>query len=139
MIDLITVKASVRTMAASITKIMLSVCASGSAGANILMFPLMDINLAKGIHNIFNAIFYTVFQLPEVTALRCMNHSINLVTKGLKPAGGSILMCLPDFNTPINMFVAGIRNLSVLSDNWLDVSSIICTTQLGPFGQSARL
>ena len=70
-IDLITVMASVRIMAASITKIVLSVCASGAAGANILMFPLMDINLAKGIHNIFNAIFYTVFQLPAVTALRC--------------------------------------------------------------------
>ena len=123
--------ASVRTMAASITKIVLSVCASGSAGANILMFLLMDINLAKGIHNIFNAIFYTVFQLPSVTALRCVNHGIDPLTKGLKPAGGSILMCLPDFNAPINMLVAGIRNLGVLGDNWLDVSSIIAQSSLG--------
>ena len=84
--------ASVRTMAASITKIVLSECARGSAGANILMFPLMDINLAKGIHNIFYATFYTVFQLPAVTSLRCVNYCINQVTKGLKPAGCSILV-----------------------------------------------
>ena len=95
------------------------------------MFPLMDINLAKGIHNIFNAIFYTVFQLPAVTALRCVNHCIDPQTKGLKPAGGSILMCLPDFNAPINMLVASIHNLSVLGYNWLDVSSIIVQRSLG--------
>ena len=130
-IDLITVMASVRIMAASITKIVLSVCASGAAGADILMFPLMDINLAKGLHNIFNVIFNTVFQLPAVTALRCVNHCIDPRTKGFKPAGGSILMCLPDFNAPINMLVAGIRNLGVLGDNWLDVSSIIAQRSLG--------
>ena len=91
----------------------------------------MDINFTKGIYNIFNAIIYTVFQLPAVTALRCVKHGIDPRTKGLKPAGGSILMCLPDFNAPINMFIAGIRNLGVLGDNWLDVSSIIAQRSLG--------
>jgi hypothetical protein len=44
--------ASLHTMAESIAKVMLRVCASGSAGANILLFELMDINLAKGIQHL---------------------------------------------------------------------------------------
>jgi hypothetical protein len=40
-------------------------------------------------------------------------------------------MCLPDFSTHINMLVAGIHNLGVLGDNWLDVSSIIAQRSLG--------
>jgi hypothetical protein len=39
-------------------------------------------------------------------------------------------MCLPDFNQPINMLVAGVRNLGILVDNWLDVSSIIALRSL---------
>jgi hypothetical protein len=42
---------------------------------------------------------------------------------------------MPDFNQPINMLVAGTRNLGVLVDNWLDVSSIIAQRTLGLLGK----
>jgi hypothetical protein len=134
-LDIITAMAHVRTMTAALSKIALGVCASAAAPLNIMLFPLMDINLAKGLHNIANSILYTLFQLPSVTAQRCINHGLDPSTKKLRPAGGSILMCLPDFNQPINMLVAGARNLGVLVDNWLDVSSIIAQRTLGLLGK----
>lgn len=117
-LDLITVMADVRTMAAAVSRLGLGVCAAATAPLNIAMFPLMDINFAKAIHNIVNAALYTVVQLPSVTALRCANH-------GADKQGAALLMCLPDFNPPINMLVAGVRSLGIMVDNWLDVSSII--------------
>lgn len=114
-LDLITVMADVRTMAAAVSRLALGVCAAATAPLNIAMFPLMDINLAKAVHNIANSILYTVVQLPSVTALRCANHGSNEV----------LLMCLPDFNPPLNMLVAGVRSLGIMADNWIDVSSII--------------
>lgn len=139
-IDFITAFAHVRTMTASLSKIALSICASASAPLNMLLFPLMDINLAKAAHNILNSILYTVFQLPSVTAQRCLNHGLDPKTKKLlyegsgnnsSGSGGSILMCMPDFNQPINMLVAGIRSLGLMLDNWADVSSIIALQSLG--------
>jgi hypothetical protein len=42
-----------------------------------------------------------------VTAERCINHGLD-TNKKLRSAGGSILMCLLDFNQPVNMLVAGV-------------------------------
>jgi hypothetical protein len=129
-IDLITAMSHVRTMASAVSSILISMCASATAPLNIALFPLMDINFAKGLHNIANSVLYTVFQLPSVTAQRCINHGLD-ANKKLRSAGGSILMCLPDFNQPVNMLVAGVRNMGIFVDNWLDVSSIIAQRSLG--------
>jgi hypothetical protein len=118
--DLITVMKEVRTMASSVSTILVSVCGRWLALVNIALFPFMDINLAKAVHNVGNAILYAIFQVPSVTAQRCVNHG-----SSSDPARRSILMCIPDMNPPFNMLVSGIRNLGTLVDNWLDVSSII--------------
>lgn len=132
--DFITIMADLRTMAAAVSRLMLGVCAAASAPLNIVMFPLMDINLAKAVHNIANAILYTLVQLPSVTALRCTNHGKGVTGGGngtgsagepMPLEGATLLMCLPDFNPPINMWAAGIRSMGIMVDNWLDVSSII--------------
>lgn len=124
MLDLITIMKDVRGIAAASSKILLSTCGSLGAVINIAFFPLMDINFAKAVHNLANSVLYLVFQIPSVTAQRCKNH-------GPATQGGSILMCMPDFDQPINMMVAGIRNLGVTVDNWADVSSIIAERFLG--------
>lgn len=123
-IDFITMMADVRAIAAAMARVALGMCARGAAPINMLLFPFMDINFAKGVHNVLNAVLYTAFQIPSITAQRCINHGPNSGTGGAS-AGSSILMCLPDFNQPINMFVQGVRNMGVMVDNWLDVISII--------------
>ena len=72
--DLITAMGHVRSMAAAISRIGMGLCLSATAPINIVMFPFMDINLAKGVHNIVNSVLYTLFQLPSVTVQRCRNH-----------------------------------------------------------------
>jgi hypothetical protein len=42
-----------------------------------------------------------------------------------------MLLCMPDLNQPLNMMAAGLRNLGTMTDNWLDVSSIIAQRSLG--------
>lgn len=120
-------------MAQAVSTIVISVCASASGPVNIALFPLMDINLAKGLHNIVNSILYTVMQLPSLTAQRCVNHGVSnpKFPTSAGSGGAGLLMCLPDMNPPVNMLVAGLRNLGVMIDNWLDVSSIIAQRSLG--------
>ncbi len=118
-LDFITPMRDVRSIAASLLTIFINACGNGAGLADIILFPLLDINLAKGVHNIVNAILYTVLQIPSVTVQRCLNNNKDLI------------MCLPDFEPPFNMLVAGIRNVGMMFDNWLDVSSIIVEKSFG--------
>lgn len=118
-LDLITPMADARSMAASILTIFINVCGNGAGIADIVLYPLLDINLAKAVHNIVNAILFTIFQVPSITAHRCVNNNKDLI------------MCLPDFEPPFNMLVAGTRNLGVMVDNWFDVASIIVVKTFG--------
>jgi hypothetical protein len=149
MVDLISIMASVRQMGVAMSTIALALCGRAAAPVNMVLFPLLDINLAKSMHNLVNAVLYTVLQLPSVTAQRCKNHgpfssslpqqkpgsqanatlSSSAAPKNNNPQ--ALVMCLPDFNPPINMLVTGLRNLGFLIDNWVDVSSIIAQRSLG--------
>lgn len=125
-IDGVTAMQHVRTMASAASKIGSDMCGPAAALVHMALFPLMDINLAKAVHNILNSITYAAFQVPSVTALRCSRHG----PASSSSSSAGILMCMPDLNEPINMFVAGLRNLGVAIDNWLDVSSIIAQRSL---------
>jgi hypothetical protein len=117
--DMITPMADVRAIAAATLKICISICANAAGPFDIALYPLLDINLAKAVHNLVNFVLYTLLHLPSVTVQRCFNNNHDLI------------MCLPDFEPSFNLLVAGIRNLGMLVDNWLDVSSIIVQKSLG--------
>lgn len=117
--NLITPMQDVRSIAAALISIGINVCGNAAGIADIVLYPFMDINLAKAVHNIVNALLFAFLQLPSITVQRCMNNNKN------------IIMCLPDFEPPFNMLVAGTRNLGVLLDNWFDVSSIIVAKSFG--------
>lgn len=143
--DFITPMADVRAIAAAFLRILISVCGNAAGPADIFLYPLLDINLAKAVHNLGNAVLFSFLQLPSITVQRCNNNNRDLIT------------CLPDFEPAFNMLVAGnhvvslstcvlfrwfffhtllraragTRNLGLLLDNWLDVSSIIVQKSLG--------
>lgn len=119
--DAVTAMQHVRTMGTAVSAIARAMCGPASALVHMALFPLFDINLAKAVHNILNSALYALLQVPAVTAMRCKLHS----------SRSGILMCMPDLNQPINMLVAGVRNLGVAIDNWIDVSSIIAQRSLG--------
>lgn len=118
--DFITPMADLRGMATATRLILGNMCAGASGPFDIALYPLMDINTAKAVHNIGNSILYTLIQLPSVTVQRCRNN----------PDDRDV-MCLPDFEPPINMLVAGLRNLGQMFDNWLDVSTVVVQQSLG--------
>ena len=97
----------------------ISVCGNAAGLTDLVMYAWLDINLAKAVHNIVNAVLFAVFQVPSITAQRCLNNNRDLV------------MCLPDFHPPINMLAAGVRNLGMLLDNFIDVSTIIVSKSVG--------
>ena len=96
--DLITPMADVRTMAVAVSSVAVRMCGRASVLTNMALYLLMDINLAKALHNIFNAVLYLLVQVPSVTAQRCKNH-------GPTSPENSFLACIPDLNQPINMLV----------------------------------
>lgn len=116
--DFITPMKDARSMAVAVRSFLGGICARGASPVDIALYPLMDINSAKAVHNIANAILFTLIQIPSVTVQRCNNQ------------GKDLIMCLPDFEPPINMLVAGLRNLGDVLDNWIDVTSIIVQVNL---------
>lgn len=111
-LDLITPMSHVRQVfAVLIAWVAKDVCTPAGAVVDVLLYPLTDINFAKSVHNIFNAILWTVLQVPVVTANRCQL---------FKDTDG-VIMCIPDFEPGIQFLKEGLRKFGQTIDNWLDI------------------
>lgn len=119
--DFMTPMADVLDMSVAVSGILDNMCRGASGPVDIAMYPLMDINTAKAVHNIGNSVLFALIHVPSITIERCKNEQ----------STGGVVMCLPDFEPPINMLLAGLRSLGRMLDNWLDVSSIIVQKSLG--------
>lgn len=118
-LDLLTPMSHMRGIAVSVSGIFSGLCQYLSGPVGIVLYPFLDINLAKAVHNIGNGILFPFFQMPGISSRRC------------KDSGGDLLMCLPDVEPGLNMLVSGLRSLGLVLDNWLDASSIIIQVSLG--------
>ena len=116
MLDLITPMADVRNMAAYAVSILTFNCAVAGAPVDLMIYPLMDINLAKAVHNLVNSVLLFVIQVPVITKERCEH------TNGTRL---SVLMCTPDFEPAWKVLSAGLRFLGRVIDNWLNIATII--------------
>lgn len=70
--DFITPMADIRTIAAALLNILVSVCANAAGPFDIILYPLMDINLAKGVHNLMNAAMFTLLQVLALFSIALM-------------------------------------------------------------------
>ena len=118
--DLLSPLAHTRNMVVFITQWLREMCNVLAGPMDIVTYPFMDINCAKGVHFIFNSIQYLIFHVPAVTMERCS-----------KFKDDGVVMCIPDFDPVFNMLVSGIRYLGLFFDNWLDVGLLIVNAQLG--------
>jgi hypothetical protein len=119
-LDIVTPMADVRDTVGHFVGIVRSICDPITPIFDILTFPLMDLNLAKGVHNIVNAVLYLVVQMPETTHLRCSRHG-----------GEAALMCTPDMDPFFSFLVTGIRDIGRMVDNWVEVAFVIVRGALG--------
>jgi hypothetical protein len=119
-LDLVTPMADLRNSVMHLFSITGRVCDPLKPITDVLAYPLMDLNLARGLHNIINAVLYLLVQMPEVTYLRCTRH---------KSEG--YLMCTPDMEPVFTFLVVGIRDIGRMLDNWLEVIFVVVQTVLG--------
>lgn len=118
-LDVITPMSHARAVSTSVSAVLRGMCGSLSGPIDLILYPFLDINLAKGLHNLVNGLLFPVLQMPRITSKRC------------KDSGGDLVMCLPDLEPGLNFVVVGMRNIGQLLDNWLDVGSIILQSSVG--------
>ena len=99
-----------------------AVCSTLAAPLDMVLYPLADINLAEGVHNLVNAVLQLVAVIPYTTSVRCLEKEDNQY---------AILMCTPDLAPFFNFLVAGFSSLGLAVDNWLNVAFLIVQTVLG--------
>ncbi len=87
-LDIITPMSHLRKIVGVVlTWIGASVCGPLATPLDILLNPIMDINFAKGIHNLVNSMLWMFIQLPIITEARCR----------LYKESDGLIMCIPDF------------------------------------------
>lgn len=118
MLDLVTPMGDVRMMVGHAVTIVGINCELLAAPIDLLMYPLMDINLAKAVHNLVNSVLLGVLQVPLITYERCRYSAESTTSLG-------VLMCVPDFEPVWNTFSSGVRFLGRVLDNWVNIAALI--------------
>jgi hypothetical protein len=102
-------------------------CSTLSPVFDIVMYPFLDINTAKFVHNTVNALLFWVVHTPMITLARCEESrkfdDVNSWTH--------TMMCVPDLYPGFNMMISGVRALGRMIDNWLNTFFIIVSKALG--------
>ena len=99
-----------------------SVCGPLAVPLDVIFAPLMDINFAKGVHNLVNAFLWLFIQIPVVTEARCRLYRVS----------DGLVMCLPDFEPVFRMLVEGMRRMGAMVDNWMDITLLIVQEVIAP-------
>jgi hypothetical protein len=122
-LDLITPMMHIRSLVAIITTwLAQDVCTPLSPILDIATYPWMDINFAKGIHNLMNGVLWLVVQIPVVTEARC---------RLFEDTDGKA-MCIPDFEPVTRFWVEALRNMGQMVDNWLDILLVVVQGYISP-------
>jgi hypothetical protein len=98
---------------------------------DLIAYPFLDLNFAKGVHNFVNAILYWFVSMPLITVQRCA-----AVSAGDPPAYEALnwmrfLMCTPDVTPGFSYMIAGVRRFGQLVDNWSNAMWLILLGALG--------
>ena len=121
-LDLMTSMGDVRELALLGTQLLRDFCSKLAAPLDMLTYPLTDIHLAEGVHNLVNAVFQLLVVIPRNTIVRCLEKEDNQF---------GVLMCTPDMAPFFHMLAAGLSSLGLAADNWLNVVFVIIETVVG--------
>jgi hypothetical protein len=115
-IDLLSPMGDVREFVALGVQLLREFCSTLAAPLDLIVFPLLDLNLAEGVHHLVNAAVQLVVVIPRATVVRCgLAHGNQFDT----------LMCTPDMAPFFNFLVAGVSSLGQAVDNWANVAFLI--------------
>jgi len=129
-LDLLSPMGDVREFVALGVKLLRQICSTLAAPLDLLAFPLMDLNLAEGVHHLGNAAVQLLIVVPRTTVVRC-------ALAQTTAAQFNVLMCTPDLAAPFHFLVAGLSALGQALDNWANVAFLIAQTAIeGPSQQT---
>lgn len=114
--DLLSGMGQARQLVALARELLTSFCGTLSAPADLLVFPLLDLNFAIGLHSLWNFALQITMVVPHATTVRCAMAYDN--------AFGA-MMCIPDLEPAFNFLVAGISSMGLMVDNWVNVAFTI--------------
>jgi hypothetical protein len=121
-LDLLTSMADVREFAAQGLLLLRAFCSTLAAPLDLVVYPLLDLNLAEAVHDLVNAFIQLLIVIPKATVTRCMEKEDNQY---------GILMCTPDLAPFFNFLSASLSSLGLAIDNWVNVALLIVETVLG--------
>ena len=115
-LDVLSSLGDVREFVALGVQLLRSFCGMLAAPVDMAVFPLLDLNLAEGVHNLVNAVIQLLVVIPRNTVERC----------SLKQEDQfGVLMCTPDMAPFFNFLVAGVSSLGLALDNWINIAFLI--------------
>ena len=115
-LDLLSSMGNLREFAALGTHLGRNLCSTLAAPMDILLYPLLDLNLAEFVHNLLNSVVQLLVVIPKATVVRC----------GLKPGNHfDLLMCTPDLAPFFNFLAASMSSLGLAVDNWINMAFLI--------------
>ena len=120
-IDVLSPMGDARELVALGIKLGRAFCSGLAAPLDLLLFPLLDLNLAEAVHHLANAVVQALTVIPRATLERC----------ALK--GGNqfdVLMCTPDVAPFFHFVVAALSSLGHALDNWANVAFLIVETSV---------
>lgn len=114
--DLLSGMGKVRELVALTRELVGVFCGTLAAPADLLVFPLLDLNFAIGVHSLWNFVLQLTTVVPHVTTVRCAMAYDNSF---------GVMMCIPDLEPAFNFLVAGISSMGLMVDNWVNVAFAI--------------
>lgn len=121
-LDLLTSMADVREIAVYGVQVVRAFCSTLAAPLDLLVYPLLDLNLAEGVHNLVNAALQLLVVIPRATVVRCVEKEANQF---------GVLMCTPDLAPFFNFLAAATSSVGLAIDNWANVALLIVETVVG--------
>jgi hypothetical protein len=129
-LDIVTPMGDVRLAAVLASKMGGVVCSLLAVPIDLALYPLLDVNLAKGVHNAVNALMQLVVHVPRVTMRRCQRF-------GSMGTAYDTMMCTPDLEPVFSQLVAATRDFGALADNWLGLAAAMAGQTLSKAASAA--
>ena len=114
--DFLSTMGGFRESVALFRQLFAAFCSVLAAPLDLVLFPLLDLNFAEGLHNLLNAGLQAVFVVPSMAYSRCALAGDD--------AFGAIL-CTPDFEPIFHYLAAGVASLGLAVDDWTNAAVLI--------------
>ena len=106
-------------------------CSWLTAPLNIVMYPLLDFNLYKGVHCVANLVLHVVVALQIITNLRCQEGEHPKNPAQPYTEFEKTVMCAPDWSPLFLIFNSMMRSVGTLVDNWFNIMLVVVEQSSG--------